>query len=57
MTISDRIEPPAPACPRCGSASLFLIVPMSEGNPWDWYRCHPCGYEFTPEGNAEQETN
>jgi hypothetical protein len=35
-------------CHRCNSDYIFLIVPMSGNNPWDWFRCGRCAYIFTP---------
>jgi hypothetical protein len=35
-------------CHRCNSDDVFLIVPMSGTNPWDWFRCGRCAYVFTP---------
>jgi hypothetical protein len=49
--IADRADASTspPACPQCqGVANVFLIVPMGDNNPWNWFRCARCDHRFTP---------
>ena len=44
--------PVVPTCPQCGASQVFLIVPMADDNPWNWFRCPRCDSRFTPTTEA-----
>jgi rubredoxin len=48
MSSTPDTIPPSVTCTRCGQDRVFIVVPMTTDNPWNWFRCDRCSYVFTP---------